>query len=535
MDVISAVCPNCHILLVQADSDSITNLGASVNAAASAGANVIEIGWYVNEFSGESADDNAYFNHKGIAIVAASAWSTTGADGYGLSGYPAASPYVTAVGGTVLKPDSAPADAPRGWSETVWAKTGSRCSADEKAPAWQPASLCSNGMRAHNDMAADADASTGVAVTSDSVWYVEGGTGVAAAIVAGAYALAGQAGSGDYPAAYPYQHPGGSYLTPGDEYPFSEGLNDISEGHNTTQVCAPEYLCVAGYGYDAPSGLGSPEGTTSLTASGDLSGLIRSVGGYNMCMYANGSATKPSVEAEPCDFQTSQESWTLGPDGLLNGSGMCAVIPGGQTHPPVPITMNSACNSLASNQEWQSEANGWLVNPHSNLCLTDPGGGTGQLEAESCTQSSQMEWSLPYSMPGSSGQIISAVRSSPPLCINNESGKWVNGNTIQALTCQPNQNHQQWTVEPGGVLRYTHNDSFCLSVSGDGVQAGTPIVLWTCPDGASQEWVVRSDGSLINPASGLCLTDPDSGPSETQLELGTCTGAVDTLWTLPAG
>src|SRR5207253_2525801 len=110
VDMVSAMCPNCNILLVEASSNSMTNLGSAVNEAAKLGANEISNSYGGSEFSSEGSNDSTYFAHPGIAITASS-----GDGGYGVE-YPAASPDVTAVGGTSLTQSSAT----RGWSETTW-------------------------------------------------------------------------------------------------------------------------------------------------------------------------------------------------------------------------------------------------------------------------------------------------------------------------------------------------------------------------------------------------------------------------------
>ena len=126
----------------------------------------------------------------GIAITASS-----GDGGFGTV-YPAASRFVTAVGGTTLSR----ASNPRGWSETAWSGAGSGCSASESQPAWQAGnpnitSVCSH--RAVADASAYADPSTGVCVYDSfafqgtSGWLVFGGTSVGAPIIASAFALAG--------------------------------------------------------------------------------------------------------------------------------------------------------------------------------------------------------------------------------------------------------------------------------------------------------------------------------------------------------
>ena len=136
--MVSAICPNCHILLVEANNGSLANLGKAVNAAVSLGARFVSNSYSVAEYPGETADDSAYYDHPGVAVTAAA-----GDSGYGV-GYPAASQYVTSVGGTSLV--RATGTAARGWSETAWnsgsGATGSGCSAYEPKPSWQTDTGC---------------------------------------------------------------------------------------------------------------------------------------------------------------------------------------------------------------------------------------------------------------------------------------------------------------------------------------------------------------------------------------------------------
>ena len=161
--------------------------------------------------------------------------------------YPAASQYVTAVGGTSLKRSTST----RGWSETVWGGAGSGCSAYETKPAWQTDNGCTR--RTVADVSAVADPYTGVAVY-DSLryqgyagWMVFGGTSVAAPVVASVYALAGNASAVNY-GAFPYAN--------------SSALNDVTSGSNGS--CGGGYLCTAKAGYDGPTGLGTPIGAAAF-------------------------------------------------------------------------------------------------------------------------------------------------------------------------------------------------------------------------------------------------------------------------------
>jgi Putative Ig domain len=245
LDMVSAICPNCRILLVEAKNGSLANLGKSVDAAVALGAKFVSNSYSSPETSGETADD-AYFDHPGVAITAAG-----GDSGYGV-GFPAASQYVTSVGGTSLV--RAPGTA-RGWKETVWdnsyGASGSGCSRYEPKPSWQTDTGCAR--RTDNDVAADANPGTGAAVydTYDQGGWIEvGGTSEAAAIIAATYALAGPAPSGTYPAEFPYQHTGDLY--------------DVTSGGDGS--CGGSYLCTAKAGYNGPTGWGTPDGTAAFQA-----------------------------------------------------------------------------------------------------------------------------------------------------------------------------------------------------------------------------------------------------------------------------
>jgi subtilase family serine protease len=230
--MVSAVCPNCRILLVEASNNSFSNLAAAVDTAARLGANAISNSYGGSEYSNE-VKDQSHYNHPGTAITVSS-----GDNGYGVE-FPAASQYVTAVGGTSLNRVSNT----RGWSESVWSGAGSGCSAYITKPSWQVDTGCSR--RTVADVAAVADPNTGVAVYDtfgQAGWLVFGGTSVGSPIIASVYALAGRAATVNYGAS---------------SYSSSGLLYDVSSGRNGT--CG-SYLCTGGAGYDGPTGNGTPNG-----------------------------------------------------------------------------------------------------------------------------------------------------------------------------------------------------------------------------------------------------------------------------------
>jgi subtilase family serine protease len=235
LDMASAMCPNCKILLVQGTSATFGNLAAATNYAA-AHANAVSNSYGGSE-SGSSTYESAY-NHPGIAVTVSS-----GDNGYGVE-FPASSPHVTAVGGTSLTR----ASNARGWSELVWSGAGSGCSATYAKPTWQTDGLCAR--RTVADVSAIADPNTGVAVYGPvtarrSGWMVFGGTSVAAPLVAGVYGTNG--GSANF----------GS-----DPYGNVAALFDVTSGSNGT--CGGTYLCTGTGGYDGPTGLGTPNGTSAF-------------------------------------------------------------------------------------------------------------------------------------------------------------------------------------------------------------------------------------------------------------------------------
>jgi subtilase family serine protease len=234
LDMVSAICPNCHILLVEATTNLDSDLYTAEDTAARLGANEISNSWGGGEYSGQTSDD-AHFNHPGIAITASS-----GDSGYGVE-YPAASRYLTAVGGTSLTRNSSS----RGWTESAWSGAGSGCSAYDAKQSWQTDTGCSR--RTVADVSAVADPNTGVAVFYSNLWWTVGGTSASSPIVASVYALAGNASSVTY-GSYPYSH--------------TAGLFDVTSGSNGS--CSPSYLCTAQAGYDGPTGLGTPNGVSGF-------------------------------------------------------------------------------------------------------------------------------------------------------------------------------------------------------------------------------------------------------------------------------
>jgi hypothetical protein len=518
VDAISAICPNCHILVVEANTDAITDLGTAEDEAVAFGAKFITNDWSGPEFASETSDDT-YFDHPGIAITA-----PAGDAGWGGGvAYPAASQYVTAVGGTTLTADSS---ASRGYDESAWAYSGSGCSSYEPKPAWQTDTGCA--FRTLNDLAAVATNVAYYDTSTEGGWGTASGTAVSAAIIAAAYALAGTPGASDYPAEYPYEHPGGSYTAPGNAYPYADGLYGITSG--STGTCPVSYLCTAGVGYNGPAGLGSPASALSLTSAGGQSGVIFS-GIADRCVDDRGGATGTgtSIQMYTCNGDANQ-NWTVEPDGTVRfDSSYCMADSGTATTGGHLIDLEP-CDNTSTAMQWLPRSDGSLYNPATGWCLTDPGASTAesiQLIDGTCNGTASQQWTIPYTRPAVPGAITSKLTTAN-LCISDAGSSTNNGNKIQIWKCIADVAEMDWTVEPDGTLRIFGS---CLVTSDAGTADGTLIVLWSCEGEASQFWTERADGTFVNKTSGTCLDDPNSSTTNgTQLVLLHCNTSPAEGW-----
>jgi hypothetical protein len=368
LDMVSAVCPLCHILLVEASGTSTADLGTAVNAAVSLGAKFVSNSYGGSESSADPTFDTEYYRHPGVAITA-----SAGDDGYGVS-YPAASQYVTSVGGTSL---TAASNA-RGWAESVWGSagggegTGSGCSADDAKPAWQTDAGCAR--RTDNDVAAVADPNTGVAVYDSydqGGWLKVGGTSASSPIIAATFALAGTPAAGTYPSSDLYQHPG--------------SLFDVTTGANGS--CTTAYLCHGEAGYDGPTGLGTPDGVGAFTGSGGSGGNTVTVTNPGSQSGTVGTAVSLAVKAtDSATAQTLAYSATGLPGGLSinSATGLISGTPNTPVTASVQVTVKDTTGASGS------ATFSWVIAPAAGGCaaaqlLGNPGFETGSISPWTAT------------------------------------------------------------------------------------------------------------------------------------------------------
>jgi MYXO-CTERM domain-containing protein len=267
IDMVSAACPLCKILVIQADDNSGQGMLLGQNVAISLGATVISDSWGGPEQPPDVvAQLEEFFDHTGIATFV-----SAGDDGFNDqlladSGpdYPGTSAHVIAVGATHLVRDATVA---RGWRETTWAPVpgdpsrgagGSACSTTIAKPAYQTASPCAN--KATTDISAVGDPATGVAVYTTAAadqggWISIGGTSASAPFIAAIFAATGHGGE-----------------TSGAFIATNAGkLNDVVSGSNGT-CDGKTLLCNAAAGWDGPTGFGTPNAAALMPATAPVTG-----------------------------------------------------------------------------------------------------------------------------------------------------------------------------------------------------------------------------------------------------------------------
>jgi hypothetical protein len=492
LDMVSAICPNCHILLIETSTNQIPDLGAGENTAASSGAAFVANSWNGGEFGNEDSNDS-YFNHPGVAITVASGQNLNGGNGYGTT-WPSSSQFVTSVGGTTLTQDTG---VPRGWTETVWKGTGSGCSLAEAKPSWQTEDDTSpNGClnRTENDVAAVADPATGVAMydtygTGSNGWAEAGGTSVAAPIIAAVYALAGPPSAGTYPASYPYQSG------------HAADLYDVTSGSNGSCETNRQYLCNGETGYDGPTGLGTPDGTAAFTNSSNVNIVTLTDPGTQ------------DLETSTAVFVAMQGNDTAGLALKYSATGL-----------PPGLKMGPASGRITGTLS--STTGVYTV----TVKAKDVTGAVGTV-----TFTIAVMQSLATDYFGVSGPVDLDLDSK---CLDDKDGSTKPGAVVDEYHCNGGVN-QNWEFEPDGNPgaggTFVHK-SMCLDLKGGSLDPNTPIVLEPCDGASTQQWqFTGAAGQIYSTYASQCLTDPDGDThNSAQLLVSGCIGAPYQAWIPPA-
>jgi subtilase family serine protease len=234
VEMASAICPHCSILLVEARSSSFADLNTAVATAA----NFKGVTAISNSYGGPDVNESKQPAYAAAAAAGIAVVASSGDNGYGVSA-PASFQSVIGVGGTSLTVD----DQNRWAGETAWGKGGSGCSSLNPPAAWQDPAVTGCQGKSVVDVAAVADPATGVAVSFEGQWYTFGGTSASAPIVASLFAMKSN-----------FDESAGAFL-----WQNRNLLHDVSEGSNGR--CQVTVFCTATDGFDGPTGWGTPAGT----------------------------------------------------------------------------------------------------------------------------------------------------------------------------------------------------------------------------------------------------------------------------------
>ena len=543
MDMVSAICPNCHILLVEASSAETTDLGQAEDTAVRLGAKFVSNSWG----SPPDAALNHYFNHPGVAVTAA-------AGDYGIGTYsPASTQFVTAVGGTTLLPAKGTA---RGWRETVWSAqpglpdgaTGSGCGFDPNAsakPAWQAVDAnaargCAN--RTDNDVAAVADPDTPV-WSYDSYpysgkppgWSPVGGTSVASPIIASVYALAGPPRPGTYPASYLYQRG------------HAAELFKVTQGRNG--YCAPAYLCDAaddypGTSYNGPAGWGTPDGTAAFTDT--ATGHTITVIDPGTQDYGAGATLRVPVSAvDSAQGQTLAFSAAGLPSGVHMNAETGIIsgrLPGRAGTSVVTVTATDSSGARGSvsfdivavpdlNAAYH-RVTGPVRLPLQNrtMCLYDARGSAAsgtKVEVWSCNGEAAEQWTyLPDAGPDSEATLLihgqcATIRKAGP-----------GHSPMVVLEKCTGAASQQWTLQLG--TEWLANIAFngCMDDAGGSTSNGTWVGVSACLIPPGGEEFILPPGPALSAVGGTCLNDPHNSDKPVRADASPCNGSAAQDWSL---
>jgi hypothetical protein len=508
VDMVSAICPNCAIDLFQANTSNLSDLGTAENSAAKVTKFISNSWGGFGDFPGESALDNLYFNHPGVVVDFASGDFGFGAD------YPASSQLVTSVGGTYLTNSSS---TPSGYTEAVWSGqstgagtgTGVGCSSGEGKPSWQ-ADSGSNGCnnRTENDVAAVADAPFGIDEFSSSGNCNDNGafggandcrvfgTSVSTPIITAVYALAGTPAPGTYPASYLYQSG------------HAADLNHVTSGQIGSCESNRQYLCNAAAslsnGYNGPTGWGTPNGIAAFqsSATGDI---VSAVNPGTFDLTAGTHATLPAIQAHD---SVSGQTLTYTASGL-----------------PAGLSVNSATGVISGTLPTSP------VNDAVKVTVQD---GTGASTTISFGIVAVKAMNSTYH--AGFGEVKLDLGGK---CMNDGLNNIHVDAPISIYNCEVTSS-ENWAYSmpagPGQAGRITIHGE-CLYVLGSTNSAHNHLIgLASCSGASTLLWVLTGfAGEIVNPATGDCLTDPNSSTTNnTQLTLQPCTLTTNQAWTVPA-
>ena len=306
----------------------------------------------------------------------------------------------------------------------------------------------------------------------------------------------------------------------------------LSPGTQQTAVGTPAKLRILATGgtgltYGA-SGL--PSGLSIDTATGVISGTPSATGASNVTITATGSSGSASVSF----------TWYIHGTVTVTSPGNRSTVAGSPVDFPVtasdsisapPMTFSATGLPRGVSISSGGLITGWPDTPrtyHPTVTATDSLKGSG---------SASFTWTI-SAAPGT-GPTGPVKLDLGGKCLNDVGNSSANGTQIDIWTCN-GSSAQRWTYAQDLTLRI-HGK--CLTAQ---AKVGRKVLLEPCTGATAGEWMlvyprsVRAKAgtvplTLVNPASKWCLADPGSTSNGTRMLAGTCNGATDQAWVVPAG
>jgi non-reducing end alpha-L-arabinofuranosidase len=285
---------------------------------------------------------------------------------------------------------------------------------------------------------------------------------------------------------------------------FFEGV--MTSGEPTDAADNSVQANIVAAGYSGNSG-GSPSGGTVTGPGGQCLDVIGDDSG------GDGSA----VDLWNCQSNAVDQHWIHNSDDSLSTLGRCLDIDGDSTAVGAKVELWD-CNGVGG-QKWIQQSNGSLLNPQSGLCLDSPSDATANgtvLQIYTCNGTAAQDYAV-----NGGGTIVGPGGKCVDVAGDDVGG---DGTVVQLWDCQDFAADQHWYHNTNGSLETLGR---CLDIDGNATAVGTKVELWDCNGVGGQDWVQQSNGSLLNPQSGLCLDSPnDATANGTVLQIYTCNGTA---------
>ncbi|MGW5354442.1 arabinofuranosidase catalytic domain-containing protein [Streptomyces sp. NPDC004031] len=282
---------------------------------------------------------------------------------------------------------------------------------------------------------------------------------------------------------------------------FFEGAMTAGYPSDAAENAVQANVVAAGYAGDtagtAPATVGAPGGKCVDVTGNDVGG--------------DGAA----VQMWDCQTGAVDQRWTHESDGSLRTLGRCLDINGNGTAQDTQVELWD-CNGVGG-QKWTQQVDGSLYNPQSGRCLDTPSGSTAngsRLRIHDCNGTAAQKFAVNGggAVAGPAGKCLDVY--------GDDNGG--DGAAAQLYDCQSYAVDQHWYHRADGSLTTLGR---CLDVTGDSTAADTPVELWDCDGNGGQVWRLQTDGSLLNPQSGLCLDAKDGSTANgTPLRIHQCNG-----------